>query len=93
MKHKLFSSHNGPFYYVVSVQGTQIDRPRKKKAATRIRFGTVSAPSALSRGALPVRLFHRRDESKILGAKRLGKLTDTCILTSRVILCQQRTIH
>ena len=49
----------------------EFDKDRKKKASRRIRFGTVSGPSAPSRGALPVRQFHRKDESKILGTKRL----------------------
>lgn len=48
------------------------DDPNKRKARRKIKFGTVSGPSAPSRGALPVRQFHRKDESKILPSKRLG---------------------
>jgi hypothetical protein len=50
----------------------QFDEPRKKKTVRKIKFGSVSGPSEPSRGALPVRQWHRRDESKILPTKRLG---------------------
>lgn len=48
------------------------DIKKKGKAKRTIKFGSVSGPMAPSRGAMPVRQFHRRDESKILPTKRLG---------------------
>lgn len=38
----------------------------------KIKFGDIAEPMAPSRGALPVRQWHRKDESKILATKRLG---------------------
>ena len=68
-KPKFVSSHNGPFdYYVFNAGNTNLTKKKKKKKASRrIRFGTVTAPSAPPRGALPVQQFHCGDESKILG--------------------------
>lgn len=48
------------------------DLPRKKTCKRNIKFGKVSGPQAPSRGALPVRQYHKTDESKILPTKRLG---------------------
>lgn len=48
------------------------DEPERAKARRKIQFGFVSDPSAPSRGALPVRQYHRKDESKIIPTKRLG---------------------
>ena len=38
----------------------------------KITFGSIAEPMAPSRGALPVRRFHKKDESKIIPMKRLG---------------------
>ena len=48
------------------------DSNARKSFARKIKFGSISGPQEPSRGALPVRQWHRRDESKILATKRLG---------------------
>ena len=52
------------------------DRDERRKVARKIKFGSISNPSEPSRGALPVRQYHRKDESKILPTKRLGISVD-----------------
>jgi hypothetical protein len=44
----------------------------RKKVSRKIKFGNIAEPITLSRGALPMRQFHKKDESKILPMKRLG---------------------
>jgi hypothetical protein len=48
------------------------DDIHRKHVARQIKYRTVSGPSAPSRGVLPIRQYHRRDESKILPNKRIG---------------------
>jgi len=45
---------------------------QQKRVKRKIKLGNISEPMAPSRGALPVRQWHRKDESKILPTKRLG---------------------
>lgn len=45
---------------------------RRQPVKRKIKFGNISEPMAPSRGALPVRQWHQKDESKILATKRLG---------------------
>lgn len=56
----------------VSFREHSFDKPAKRKVNRNIKFGSISKPSEPSRGALPVRQYHRKDESKILPSKRLG---------------------
>ncbi|KAK3085496.1 hypothetical protein FSP39_004241 [Pinctada imbricata] len=44
----------------------------QRQLSRHIKVASVSGPSCPSRGALPVRQWHRTDESKILPMKRLG---------------------
>ena len=48
------------------------DCMERKKVSRKIKFGNIAEPIAPSRGALPMRQFHKKDESKILPMKRLG---------------------
>jgi hypothetical protein len=45
---------------------------KEKKVSRKIKFGSIAEPMAPLRGALPVRQFHKKDESNILPMKRLG---------------------
>ncbi|XP_062619861.1 uncharacterized protein LOC134281410 [Saccostrea cucullata] len=47
------------------------DEPERQNVVRKIKFGSISNPSEPSRGALSVRQYHRKDESKILPTKRL----------------------
>lgn len=59
-------------YIKKSFRDHAVDLTRKKNCKRNIKFGKVSGPQAPSRGALPVRQYHKTDESKILPTKRLG---------------------
>ncbi|XP_033725248.1 uncharacterized protein LOC117315212 [Pecten maximus] len=48
------------------------DKPERGRVSRKMRFGTISKPMEPSRGAMPVRQWHKTDESKILATKRLG---------------------
>ena len=45
---------------------------KEKKVSRKIKFGSIAELMAPLRGALPVRQFHKKDESNILPMKRLG---------------------
>jgi hypothetical protein len=58
--------------YDLNSRNHPFDLPRRKTSKRKIKFGKVSGPLAPARGGLPVRQYHKTDESKILPTKRMG---------------------
>ena len=62
------------FFFFLLYSDHEFDSEYRKRMKKLLKMGTISLPLAPSRGALPVRQWHRKDESKILAMKRLNVL-------------------
>ncbi|XP_076078888.1 uncharacterized protein LOC143048909 [Mytilus galloprovincialis] len=55
---------------IITPRDHAFDLPARGTKERRIKIGEISGPMAPARGALSVRQYHRKDESKILPTKR-----------------------